>query len=41
MVEHCPTDQMIADIFTKGLHEARFTLLRSELGVAAASLFGD
>ena len=41
MVEHYPTDQMIADIFTKGLHEAGFTLLRSKLGVAAVSLFGD
>lgn len=33
MIEHCPTSQMIANILTKGLSEARFTVLRSELVV--------
>ena len=39
MIEYCPSDQMIADIFTKGLNEAHFSRLRSDLGVASASLF--
>ena len=41
MVEHCPNDQMIADIFTKALSEARFTSLRSALGIASGSCLGD
>ena len=39
IIEHCLSAQMLADIFTKGLNESRFILLRSELGVASASIF--
>ena len=32
-VQHCPTNDEVADIFTKALTEAKFTKLRSMLGV--------
>ena len=33
VVQYCPTEKMLADIFTKGLGTERFKLLRSQLGV--------
>lgn len=38
MIEHCLSDQMIADILTKGLNESRFILLRSELRLTLSRL---
>lgn len=32
-VQYCPTDDQVADIFTKALTEAKFTKLRYMLGV--------
>ena len=33
VVKYCPTDEMLADIFTKGLASDKFKCLRSQLGV--------
>ena len=33
-VEYCPTDAMIADIFTKGLGKVKFTKFATMLGIA-------
>ena len=41
MIEHCLSAHMIADIFTKGLNESRFILLRSDLGFLSALIFLD
>ena len=35
LVEYCPTSDMVADIFTKGLSAERFNMLRSRLGMKA------
>ena len=35
-LQYCPTEDMIADIFTKGLSSARFIRLRSMLGMSLA-----
>ena len=32
-LEYCPTDEMIADVLTKGLPRPQFEKLRSKLGV--------
>ena len=32
-VQYCPTNDQVVDIFTKALTEAKFTKLRSMLGV--------
>ena len=40
-VLYCPTDDQVADIFTKSLTEAKFSKLRSMLGVQDVSLRGD
>ena len=32
-VQYCPTNDQVADIFTKALTEAKFTQLRSMVGV--------
>ena len=34
-VKYCPTSDMLADIFTKGLHAERFVRLRSMLGLCS------
>jgi hypothetical protein len=33
-LEHCSTEEMIAEIFTKGLSAVQFTKLRKMLGVS-------
>lgn len=33
-LEYCPTDNMLADILTKGLNSVRFTTLRNLLGMS-------
>ena len=32
-LKYCPTDQMLADIFTKGLNREQFCKLRSQAGI--------
>ena len=39
-VLYCPTDDQVADIFTKSLTEAKFSKLRSMLGVKECVLHG-
>ena len=39
-VLYCPTDEQVADIFTKSLTEAKFCKLRSMLGVQECVLKG-
>ena len=39
-VLYCPTDEQVADIFTKSLTEAKFSKLRSMLGVQECVLNG-
>ena len=36
ILQHCPTDEQIADIFTKRFLEKKFTYLRSLLGVSSS-----
>ena len=36
ILQYCPTDEQIADIFTKSFSEKKFTYLRSLLGVSSS-----
>ena len=40
-VLYCPTDDKVVDIFTKSLIEAKFSKIRSMLGVQECFLKGD
>jgi KUP system potassium uptake protein len=36
ILQYCPTDEQIADIFTKSFSEKKFTYLRSLFGVSSS-----
>ena len=39
VLKYCPTDKMLADVFTKGLNSDKFVNMRSLIGMISSTVF--